>query len=611
MTGPSFLLDVGSVKQALMNALHTNFPGTNVTLTRVTTNSSFSGVSTDYALGSSSRRLQTAAGTAAAAANCSSLSSRRLLETVATDVELRLSCTAASAASSCLNATLEGLTALWANATDTPTHGSLLVAFVPVSVALQNCTAETFEPVEAVRKFKPVLLLAEAPSGSATPSSTPSGMQLAPAGQYSTSSTPTPPGTLSSTISPSGTSSLTPSITASAPATGSGTPTVSSSTTTTLTASATPSATQTSTITPSGSRSPSRSGTRTSPSTPTPSPSGTLTPPPQAGVTTLAGSSANFADGVGSAATFRYPTLMDIALDGALLVADFGNHRIRRIDATRTTTTFAGSATNGNADGQGAAAQFNSPTGVAVNASGYVAIADYGNHRVRMITPTGLVSTLAGSSQGFANGQGAAAQFSSPHDVAMDLAGNVYVADRDNQLIRKITPGGLVSTLAGSSQGFADGQGAAAKFYNPHGLAWDAVQNRLLIADTYNFRVRAADVGTGAVTTLAGSTDGSEDGPVASARTRWVTDIAVDSGGNIFICDSSAHKIRKLSAAGVVTTLAGSAYRNSFADGLGLSVAAFNTPWGVAVNSSGHVFVGEHAGAYLFASVGYAATPSF
>lgn len=282
-----------------------------------------------------------------------------------------------------------------------------------------------------------------------------------------------------------------------------------------------------------------------------------------------------------------------MALDGALLVADFNNNRIRRIDAARNVATFAGSATLGNGDGQGTAALFNSPTGVAVDINGTAYIADYGNHRVRMITPTGLVSTLAGSSQGFANGQGATAKFSSPHDVAADLAGNVYVADRDNQLIRKIAPGGLVSTLAGSTQGFADGQGAAAKFYNPHGLAWDAIQNRLLIADTYNFRVRAVDVNTGVVTTLAGSTDGSEDGPVASARMRWVTDIAVDSVGNIFMCDSSAHRIRKLSAAGVVTTLAGSAYRNSFADGLGLSVAAFNTPWGVAVNSSGHVFVGE------------------
>jgi sugar lactone lactonase YvrE len=284
---------------------------------------------------------------------------------------------------------------------------------------------------------------------------------------------------------------------------------------------------------------------------------------------------------------------MDLTPDGALLVADFGNHRIRRVDAARSVTTVAGAASHGYADGVGIAAQFNSPTGVAVDAAGNAFIADYENQLVRMITPAGLVSTLAGSSRGFANGQGTAAQFNQPHDVAVDPAGNVYVADRDNHMIRKIAPGGLVSTLAGSTQGFAEGSGAGARFSKPNGLAWDAIQGRLLIADTYNFRVRAADVGTGAVTTVAGSTEGYDDGPVASALLRWVTDIAVDLSGNIFICDSSSHRIRKLSAAGVVTTLAGSQFRNSFADGLGLSVAAFNTPWGVAVNSSGHVFVGE------------------
>ena len=312
-------------------------------------------------------------------------------------------------------------------------------------------------------------------------------------------------------------------------------------------------------------------------------------------MSTLAGSSsAGFADGVGAAASFNFPTLMDVAPDGAVLVADFYNHRIRRVDALGNATTLAGSATNGNADGMGAAAQMNSPTGVAVDAAGNVYVADYGNHRIRKITPARIVSTLAGSTQGFSDGVGSAAQFSSPHDVAVDAAGNVYVADRDNQRIRKITPDGNVSTLAGLTQGFADGVGSAARFFNPHGLAWDAAQGRLLIADTYNYRVRAADVITGNVTTLAGSaTQGVADGPVATAQLRWVTDIAVDSSGNIFLCDSSSHKIRKLSASNVVSTVAGSQFRNNFANGPGLTLAAFNTPWGVAVNSSGHVFVGE------------------
>lgn len=311
-------------------------------------------------------------------------------------------------------------------------------------------------------------------------------------------------------------------------------------------------------------------------------------------VLTIAGASAGFADGTRSTAQFNFPTLMDVAPDGVLYVADFYNHRVRKVQPGGIVTTLAGSATNGNADGQGTAAQFNSPTGIAVDASGNVFVADYGNHLIRKVTPAGLVSTLAGSTLGFADGQGSAAKFSSPHDVAVDAAGNVFVADRDNQRIRKISPSGMVSTVAGLSQGSADGVGSDARFYNPHGLFYDTTGNRLLIADTYNYRVRALDVATGNVTTVAGlATQGYEDGPVATARFRWVTDIVSDSSGNIFICDSSSHKIRKLSG-GVVSTLAGSQLRNSYADGPGRTVAAFNTPWGIAVNSSGYVFVGDY-----------------
>lgn len=258
-------------------------------------------------------------------------------------------------------------------------------------------------------------------------------------------------------------------------------------------------------------------------------------------------------------------------------------------------STLAGSATHGNADGQGGAASFNSPTGVAVDSAGTVYVADGGNHRIRKVTSVGLVTTLAGSTLGFADGQGAAAQFSSPHDVAVDADGNVYVADKNNHRVRRITPGGLVSTLAGSTSGFADGQGAAARFNTLHGLCWDAAQSRLLVADTDNHRVRSVNVSTGTVTTLAGSAaSGTVDGPVATATLRRVTDIAVDSSGNVFISDSWNHKIRKLSAAGVVSSLAGSQFRSNFANGAALSTASFNTPNGVAVNASGHVFVGDY-----------------
>ena len=176
---------------------------------------------------------------------------------------------------------------------------------------------------------------------------------------------------------------------------------------------------------------------------------------------------------------------------GNLFVADRQNHRIRKITPAGRVTTLAGSGEAAFADGQGTEASFNEPFGLDVDQQGHVYVAEFRNHRIRKIAPDGRVTTLAGSGKAtFADGQGAAAAFNEPSGVAVDLRGHVYVADGGNHRIRMITPQGHVTTLAGSGKAtFADGQGANASFNEPAGLAVDP-QGHVYVADLFNHRIR-------------------------------------------------------------------------------------------------------------------------
>jgi hypothetical protein len=250
----------------------------------------------------------------------------------------------------------------------------------------------------------------------------------------------------------------------------------------------------------------------------------------------------------------------------------------------------------GSDDGTGAAARFNGPAGVAVDSAGNVYVADLNNDTIRKMTTAGVVTTLAGTAivAGSADGTGAAARFNGPSSVAVDGAGNVYVADQNNHTIRKVTPAGVVATLAGTAgiPGSADGTGAAAGFYGPLGVAVDSANN-IYVVDNLNHTVRKVTA-AGVVTTLAGTTGmpGSADGIGAAARFNEPVAVAVDGAGNVYVADYRDSTIRKVTAAGVVTTLAGTAGMAGNADGTG-AMARFWFPAGVAVDSAGNVYVAD------------------
>jgi streptogramin lyase len=306
-------------------------------------------------------------------------------------------------------------------------------------------------------------------------------------------------------------------------------------------------------------------------------------------VTTLAGSARlpGTADGTGSEARFTHPTGLATDSGGNLYVADTDNHTIRKITPTGTVTTFAGSARMaGSADGTGNAARFNHPEGVATDNTGNIYVADSVNRTIRKITASGVVTTLAGSAgkRGSTDGTGGAARFHSPEAVATDGDGNVYVSEMFNNTIRKITPSGAVTTLAGVpgffKTGSADGTGSAARFNNPAGIATDRDGN-IYVADWVNATIRKITP-TGVVTTFAGFPSKPKtraggrccnvNGVGSAARFAGPYGLATDSAGNVYVADTFDCTIRKITSEGTVSTIAGSAGICGSADGFATAV---------------------------------------
>ena len=255
-------------------------------------------------------------------------------------------------------------------------------------------------------------------------------------------------------------------------------------------------------------------------------------------------------------------------------------------------TIFAGALEQyGLVNGQGTSARFRGMSDIAVDQSGNIYIAEDNNHVIRKITSAGMVSTLAGSVEGYAGGVGTAARFDTPRGVAVDSTGVVYVADNGNYRIRKIELSGNVVDVAGSgANGNTDGTGTVAQFGWLKGLDIDRTTNTLYIAEDGNHKIRKM-TSTGVVTSVTqGGQSGFADGDSATARFYVPSDVSFGNDGYLYVTDDWNNAVRKIDGSGNVTTLAGHPSRYSFTDGAG-DVAAFNEPAGIVKSSQGPIYV--------------------
>ncbi len=313
-------------------------------------------------------------------------------------------------------------------------------------------------------------------------------------------------------------------------------------------------------------------------------------------VTTLAGTIGVIGsnNGVGTAATFNYPRGIAADTSGNVYVAD-GNHTIRKITASGVVSTFAGtSGSAGNIDGNASAVRFVGPNalGRASNGTMYIGSGD----TIRVLATNGSTTTLAGKGETTGSTDGAAnlARYYLPQGLASDASGNIYVADRWNHTIRKITAAGVASTFAGTAgvQGSANGIGAAASFKQPAGIAVDSTGN-VFVADSSNYTIRKITP-SGVVSTFVGSPGqfGTADGTGSTARFRSLYQITIDGSNNLYVTDGSNKTIRKITPAGVVTTVAGLAGTAGIVNGTG-SAALFKFPEGITAKSDGTLFVSD------------------
>jgi sugar lactone lactonase YvrE len=293
-------------------------------------------------------------------------------------------------------------------------------------------------------------------------------------------------------------------------------------------------------------------------------------------------------DGELSSARFADPFGITLDRHGNVYVADGGQaNRIRRITTTGKVETIAGSS-EGFADDEARSARFDTPSGIAIDSKGNIVIADTSNNRIRRIDSTGRVTTLAGNgAAGYLDGNGAQAQFDGPLAVAVDNNDDVYVADTYNDCIRRVSPAGEVTTVAGApGPGFKDGDAGSAQFNTPCGIAIDP-SGALFISDTGNNAIRRISA-SGEVSTVAGGSRGRLDGRGRDASFDNPVGIALTHDGFLFVTDEESGRIRRVSPDGQVSTYAGR--RPGFADGFG-EAARLNGPTGIAVDREGNLYV--------------------
>ena len=312
----------------------------------------------------------------------------------------------------------------------------------------------------------------------------------------------------------------------------------------------------------------------------------------------------DFAGDGGPAVAARLNFPYDVAVDasGNLYITDTNNDRIRKVDSAGTITTIAGTGERrfGGDGGPAIQAQLDAPSGVVVDGAGNLYIADRANHRIRKVDSTGTITTLAGTGErGFGGDGGPAsqAQLNFPTGVAVDEAGNLYIADLANHRIRKVDSTGTITTLAGTGErGFGGDGGPAsqAQLNFPTGVAVDEAGN-LYIADWSNARIRKVD-GTGTITTIAGTGElgfGGDGGPAIQARLSLPYSVAVDGAGNLYIADQYNNRIRRVDSTGTITTIAGTGERGFSGDSGPATQAQLDDPTGVAVDGAGTLYIAD------------------
>ncbi|GJQ58203.1 MAG: hypothetical protein SCALA701_10040 [Candidatus Scalindua sp.] len=296
-----------------------------------------------------------------------------------------------------------------------------------------------------------------------------------------------------------------------------------------------------------------------------------------------------------------YGTVVDAS--GNLYISDYSNHRIRKVDTSGVITTVAGNGTNGYSGDGGPAvdAQLWNPTGVAVDLSGNLYIADFYNNRIRKVDTSGVITTVAGNGSWGYSGDGGPAVDAKryyPSGVVLDASGNLYIADRYNHRIRKVNTAGIIITVAGNgTYGYSGDGGLAldAQLYYPSGVVVDTTGN-LYIADRNNNRIRKVDA-TGVITTAAGNGAygySGDGGPADAAQLYNPSGVSVDVIGNLYIADYNNHRIRKVDTAGVITTVAGTGTRDYSGDGGPADGAQLYNPTGVTVAVSGNIYIADY-----------------